>query len=67
MQRESETSLASMAELNNSVIALIDGSECTTVEAIMVLRAIAFRLDKAFEMAVMGNPVASIAKKVKDG
>jgi len=67
MQRETETSLAGMGELNNSIIALIDGSGCSTIECITVLRNITGRLDKAFDLSVMGNPLASIAKAVKDG
>jgi len=67
MQKESDTGLANMAQLNNSIIALIDSSECTTIEVITVLRTITFRLDKAFELSVMGNPVSSIAKRVNNG
>ena len=67
MQKESDTGLTNMAQLNNSIIALIDSSECTTIEVVTVLRTITLRLDKAFELSVMGNPMSSIAKRVNNG
>ncbi len=66
MLKESDTSLSNMGKLNNSIIGLIDSSECSTIEVITVLRTITLRLDKAFELSVMGNPVSSIAETVKN-
>ena len=67
MRESTDTSLSKMGELNNFLIALIDSSECTPIEVITVLRLITLRLDNAFELSVMGNPVSSIAEKVKNG
>jgi len=56
-----------MGELNNSIIAMVDQTDCSIVEVIIVLRLIALRLERAFELSVMGNPIASIAERVRHG
>ena len=66
MQEINDSSSTQMGNLNNAVIALIDASPCTTIEAITVLRLVTQRLDKAFEMSVMGSPVKTIADKAKE-
>lgn len=67
MKEVNKTSLARMGKLNNSIVQSIGGSECTPIEVITVLRTITNRLDKAFELSVMGNPVSSIAERISDG
>lgn len=61
------TDSTQMGELNNSIIALIGDSECNVLEVIAVLRIITSRLEKAFELQVMGNPVAGLAERLKHG
>ena len=58
---------AQMGELHNLIIALIDQSECNIFEIITILRLVTSRLEKSFELSVMGNPMASITESVKDG
>ena len=65
MHEVNKTSLSRMGKLNNAVCELIGATDCNTIEVITVLKQIAFRLDKAFELSVMGNPIKSIAEKVK--
>ena len=65
MQEVEKLGLTQMAELNNSVISLVDSSKCTVLEVIAVLRIITSRLDKSFELSVMGNPVSNIAAEVR--
>jgi hypothetical protein len=65
MKDASISSQNRMAFLNNSVVKLIDVSECNPVEAIMVLRLIVNRLDDSFKLDVMGNQVTRLAENIK--
>jgi hypothetical protein len=66
MNQVDEAALDRMGRLNNAVVDLIGGSDCSPVEAINVLRVITARLDESFELSVMGNPVARMAKKLRE-
>jgi hypothetical protein len=66
MQNIDDTCSERMGNLNNAMVAVINTTDCDTLEVISVLRLIARRLESAFELQVMGNPVQRIADDIKE-
>jgi len=61
----SQPALDRMGRLNNAVAEAIAKSNCNVIEVMTVLKLIVLRVEKAFELSVMGNPVQQIADKLK--
>jgi hypothetical protein len=67
MKEPNDADLTRMGLLNSAFVHIIETSECTPIEAIIVLRIITNRLEKSFELSVMGDPLAGIVKENNNG
>ena len=67
MEKTSNASLERMGKLNNALVKAVEVSSCSPVETIQVLLMFAHRIEDAFKISIMGNPVSSIKKRLENG